>query len=54
MVDDIAVSIELDGPLDDEQRARLLEISGRCPVHRTLESEVHIHSTLKPGQRGDA
>jgi putative redox protein len=42
MVDDIAVSIDLEGPLSDAQRARLLEISGRCPVHRTLENEVRI------------
>src|SRR6058998_3472058 len=28
--------IELLGPLDAEQRARLLEIAGKCPVHRTL------------------
>ena len=31
--------IALNGSLDDEQRARLLEIANRCPVHRTLEAE---------------
>src|SRR5262245_28362617 len=31
--------ILLEGPLDDEQRARLLEIAGKCPVHRTLTGE---------------
>jgi putative redox protein len=29
--------IVLEGELTEEQRARLLEIAGRCPVHRTLE-----------------
>lgn len=38
--------ITLEGPLDDGQRARLLEIAERCPVHRTLESRVRIESTL--------
>ena len=32
--------------LDDEQRARLLEIADKCPVHRTLESELHVHTRL--------
>ena len=34
--------ISLTGPLSDEQRARLLEIARRCPVHRTLTSEISI------------
>jgi uncharacterized OsmC-like protein/alpha/beta superfamily hydrolase len=38
--------ITLDGPLDTEQRARLLEIAGRCPVHRTLEAGSAIESVL--------
>lgn len=33
--------------LDDMQRARLLEIADRCPVHRTLEGELHIHTVLR-------
>ena len=32
--------------LNDEQRARLLEIADKCPVHRTLESELHVHTRL--------
>lgn len=36
--------IRLVGDLDDEQRGRLLEIAGRCPVHRTLEGEVTIET----------
>lgn len=38
--------IRLEGPLDEEQRARLLEIADRCPVHRTLTSEVVIETRL--------
>ena len=34
--------IRLVGDLDDEQRARAIEIAGRCPVHRSLEGEVTI------------
>jgi len=38
--------IELSGPLSDEQRARLLEIADRCPVHRTLSSRIEIRTRL--------
>lgn len=34
--------------LDEATRARMLEIADRCPVHRTLESEVEIRSKLVP------
>jgi putative redox protein len=46
-VDHIDREIELLGALDEAQRQRLLEIAERCPVHRTLESEVRVHSRLK-------
>ncbi len=36
----IIQTLDLIGELDDEQRDRLLEIAGRCPVHRALESGV--------------
>lgn len=39
-IDRIERVIELDGDLDDAQRQRLLEIADRCPVHRTLHSEI--------------
>ena len=39
--------IELEGDLDEEQRHRLLEISNRCPVHRTLEEDIVIQTVLK-------
>lgn len=42
-VDRIDVELSIEGPLDAEQRARLLEIAHRCPVHRTLTSETKIH-----------
>jgi putative redox protein len=45
-VDRIQRAIEIEGPLSDEQRARLLEIADRCPVHRTLTSEIKIATTL--------
>src|SRR6476619_2276149 len=35
MIDHIERAITLDGALNDEQRARLLEIADKCPVHRT-------------------
>lgn len=43
-LDEIHSEIRLDGDLDDEQRARLLEIATRCPVHRTLTSETKIRT----------
>jgi putative redox protein len=46
MLDHIHRDIELVGPLDDGQRTRLLEIANRCPVHRTLTSEIVIHTRL--------
>jgi putative redox protein len=45
-IDEIVRQIELDGPLDDEQRQRLLQIADRCPVHRTLTSEIKIRTRL--------
>ena len=46
MIDVLEKELELKGQLDDEQRARLLEISARCPVHRTLLNEIKIRSEL--------
>lgn len=43
-IDRITKRIELIGPLDAEQRQRLLEIAERCPVNRTLQSEVLIET----------
>lgn len=38
--------IELEGALDDKQRARLLEIANKCPVHRTLHSDIQVNTRL--------
>jgi uncharacterized OsmC-like protein len=45
-IDQIGLDIELAGPLDEPQRRRLLEIAERCPLHRTLESEVMMETSL--------
>jgi putative redox protein len=42
MLDRIDRAIGMEGALDAEQRAKLMEIADKCPVHRTLTSEVHI------------
>ena len=46
MLDRIDVAIEFAGPLTEEQRSRLHEIAERCPVRRTLESEIAIRSRV--------
>ena len=40
--------LHLTSDVDETQHARLLEIADKCPVHRTLESTVHIDTTLSP------
>ena len=47
-LDRIEREIEITGELDDAQRARLMEIADKCPVHRTLHSEVSIKTRLAP------
>src|SRR3954471_280094 len=42
LLDRIDVAVELTGPLTPEQHAKLMEIAGKCPVHRTLKSEIQI------------
>jgi uncharacterized OsmC-like protein/alpha/beta superfamily hydrolase len=49
MLDRIDRKIALEGALDDAQRARLLEIADKCPVHRTLTSEIEIRTELDRG-----
>jgi uncharacterized OsmC-like protein len=46
MLDRIELDIELEGTLTAEQRAKLLEIADKCPVHRTLVSEINIQTCL--------
>jgi putative redox protein len=45
MIDRIERAITLEGELDDATRARLLEIADKCPVHRTLTSEIEIRTS---------
>ncbi len=43
-IDRIELELEMEGPLDAEQRERLREIAAKCPVKRTLGSEVLIET----------
>lgn len=45
-VDVFERNIHLTGDLPDDERARLLEVADRCPVHRTLEESSQIVSRL--------
>ena len=42
MLDRIDTEVKFEGSLAAEQRARLLEIGQKCPVHRTLKSGIHV------------
>jgi uncharacterized OsmC-like protein/alpha/beta superfamily hydrolase len=44
MLDQIDVLIGLEGPLDTDQYKRIIEIADKCPVHRTLTSEIRIRT----------
>jgi uncharacterized OsmC-like protein/alpha-beta hydrolase superfamily lysophospholipase len=48
MIDHIERGIVLQGALDADMRARLLDIADKCPVHRTLTNEVDIATTELP------
>src|SRR5215813_1004611 len=50
MLDRIDVEVNLTGPLTPEQHAKLMQVAAKCPVHRTLTSEINIRlrSTEKP------
>ena len=45
MLDRIEREIIVAGELTKEQRTKLLEIADKCPVHRTLTSEINIRTT---------
>jgi putative redox protein len=47
-IDRIEREIEIEGDLDPQQRERMLAIANRCPVHRTLHSEIVDRTFLKP------
>ena len=42
LLDRIDVEVELSGPLTPEQHAKLMQVAAKCPVHRTLTSEINI------------
>jgi putative redox protein len=46
-MDHIDRELELLGDLDEDQRAKLLQIADRCPVHRTLHSPIRVETRLK-------
>jgi putative redox protein len=48
-LDHITKFISLRGALDAEQRQRLMDVSERCPVQKTLQNEVHIETRFTPG-----
>ena len=48
MLDRIDVEVGLSGALTPEQRAKLMEIAAKCPVHRTLKSEINIRLRTAP------
>jgi uncharacterized OsmC-like protein len=44
--DRFRVEVRLEGDLDEAQRARLFDIAGRCPVHRTLLASAEVETML--------
>jgi putative redox protein len=48
MIDRIERVITLEGDLDAGQRAQLIDIANKCPVHRTLKSEIDIRTVEAP------
>lgn len=52
LIDVVEREIELAGNLDEQQRARLLEIASKCPVHKTLESKVTVITREGPSKPG--
>jgi uncharacterized OsmC-like protein len=46
MVERIEREISFAGNLSKDQLQRLLEIANKCPVHRTLTSEIQIHTSI--------
>jgi putative redox protein len=40
--------LKVEGALTNDERQRLLEIAGKCPIHRILEGETRVHTELLP------
>lgn len=47
LLDHFKRTVRLEGPLDAGQRQKLMEIAGKCPVHRTLEAGAHVVTELE-------
>jgi putative redox protein len=47
-IGEITRDIAIAGDLTDAERARLIEIADKCPVHETLTHEIKIRSRLMP------
>ena len=47
-IDTIDVNIKFTGDLSEDQISRLIEISNKCPVHKTLSSEIKINTNKEP------
>ena len=48
LLSEIRSEIRVTGDLDETPRARLLEIATRCPVHRTLTTEIKVRTSALP------
>ena len=46
-ISEIKLSLTLEGDLSEEQKERVFQIAGRCPVKRSLEAEIKFRSELK-------
>jgi len=46
MLDRINVELDLTGPLSAEEHDKLMEVAAKCPVHRTLTSEINIRLSV--------
>jgi putative redox protein len=46
-ISEIKLSLTLEGDLSEEQKERIFQIAGRCPVKRSLEAEIKFRSELK-------
>jgi putative redox protein len=45
-LDHVEMEVVLEGPLDESQRAYLLGVAMKCPVHRTLDAGIHMAMRL--------
>jgi uncharacterized OsmC-like protein len=52
-IDRIEREIQLIGSLTNEQRSKLMEMADKCPVHRTLTSEINIRTKEKPASSSE-